>query len=417
MKVIWLLSVYACLIVGCKNEHVEDPDIPSAIICEVCEILVSKTASYCKSCQHPVVQSIDSHSRLNRESRFHRHDRNEGAIKKRNEDFEKFWGKRLNEAKVLEELDQISFPHSIIKRIESNFTIVLPTGFKIDPHPNPYSVLLEGNKTFNGWLKEETDSQISIVEVKNGLLNGRFRSWHKGVNGDLVKHEDGQYFNGEPEGNWSQYLRFFNFLKRISSSIFIETKYVNGISVSEVQFVSVPQWSLSVKKKKNSAYRKYQGVAHGEAVLRDINNTIISKQYFDHGRLLSAIAWLPDGSIDERVNVKYGNGSILTDAKELYTFKGGYRVESEIGLLGGPIEIRKKTTTPLKGKKTWTVESAQNLMSENNCSAKKLIRELNKESKTGSIFSEDLKISTLLEIFYDHEDEKKNARKLVPFNP
>jgi hypothetical protein len=409
MKIIWLLSAYACLIAGCRNEYVENPDIPPAIICEVCEVTVSKTASHCKNCQHPVEQSIDSHSRLNRDFILLRHDRNENAIKQRKENFEKFWGKELNETKLLDELDQISFPHIIINRIDSNFTLFVPRkieGFEPWPNgrvPNPHSVLLEGNQTFNGKIR----SGLSVVEVKDGLLNGRYRSWQKGAFDDVVKFGTGWYNNGKKHGHFDQYFDYFDINRRVSHGKFIHTQYVNGIAVSEVQFVSVPQWSLSVKKKKNSAYRRYQGVAHGEAVLRDLNNTIISKQYFDHGRLLSAIAWLPDGSIDKRVNVKYGNGSILTDAKELYTFKDGYHVESEIGLLGGPIEIRKRPATSSKGQKTWTVESVQNLMIENNCSAKQLIRELNKQSKTGSIFSEDLKISTLLEIFYDHETKNQ----------
>lgn len=413
------MSFFSLFLISCSDDNIEDQDVPAGIICEVCEIIVSKTASKCEKCQHPVKESIKSHKKLNRKfSRIFTLDRTDEGIKTRKKDFEK-WSKSFNEAKEFKELDQISFPHIAVKRIDSKYTGVnfsLPKGYSQPPSPNTRSLLFEGNQTFNGWLKNESDSYVSIAEVKDGLLDGTFQSWSKGFAG-VVKLQSGLYRDGKKESYWDYYFDFFDITRRVYNGKFNNTEYANGIPISKRVSVAVPQWSLSVNKKKNVVYSKYQSVPHGEAVLRDLNNTIISKQYFDHGRLLSAIAWLQDGSIDKRVDVRYGNGSILTDEQELYTFKDGYHVESEIGLLTGPIWIQKKPLPQLLGKNPWTVEGVEQLMNENNCSAKQLIRELNKQSKTGSIFSEDLKISTLLEIFYDSEEELSPVNPLVPFNP
>ena len=257
MKSIFLV-ITALFFSSCENDYSDDPDVPAGIICEVCEVAVSKTASHCKNCQHPVEESIRSHKKLNRKfSRIFTLVSNDDGIKKRKEDFEMSWGKIINEAKKLEELDLISLPHTVVKFIDSNFTPVFPKGFLgmrgSDFIPSPNTVLFDGNQTFNGWLKDVSDYRVSVVEVKDGLLNGTFNSWYKSGIHAWGKHEDGQFVNGKAEGHWNQHYRIIDFSKRFSNGKFRETEYANGIPISERVSVAVPQWSLSVKKKKNSA--------------------------------------------------------------------------------------------------------------------------------------------------------------------
>ena len=416
-------------LVGCdknKGGFVEDFNLPPSILCEVCAKEVSTKLEKCKNCDHPLSLTIEAFKQYYRLLHFSDVSE-EHKQKQRQESINLKWGKEIAVAKSVDEVTLIPFPHLLLygRFSENNSTkgFLEWNGLFLDDmsaYETQNTIIYDGRKPFTGWLKRIKGNVINLlVRCEDGFLNGPFIHWVDGWT-----RVEGKYSKNLRVGNWKfNYIssRYGKFSSRFVMSsgyedYFIRKSLLKKYHLGEVyesyEILSRPRW----KKYKFQGYGRasffHSDIIDGKVNFYNTEDEKIGEQFFDEGRLISAIAWLPNGSRNEDVNVINGNGVVITYNKKLFTFTDGFCDQKKTGLLQEPVVFSpmSKILNYEKGEEPFNdkyllapqlgISSVEALMKEGNFTKAHLVELLNNQTQTKDLFSVDQNLTSLLQIFY-----------------